>query len=104
MTTKKKSAPLVEQRNAPTPKGVKSRRDDTSIVRHFWRVVKWLSCMMGSVCMALAALMFIGAPVEGDMSWSAGFALTIAACTAAWLLYELAGEEIKEVNKVEPRH
>lgn len=92
----KESVRPRQRSNAPTPKGAINIPDDTSIVRQAWRAVKRFAALMGCVILALLAMMFIGAPIEGGMSWSAGFAL---AGTAGWLCrvcYKVADGETEE--------
>lgn len=89
----KESARPLQRSNAQPQRGAIKCVDDTSIVRQAWRAVKRFAALMGCVLLALLAMMFIGAPIEGGMSWSAGLALAGTAGWLCWVCYH-AGEEV----------
>lgn len=93
MTTQKESARPLERPNAQPPRGAINKLDDTSIVRLGWRLVKRFAALLGCVILALVMLLFVGAPIEGDMSWSASVALTGTAGWLCWVCYKVAAEE-----------
>lgn len=89
----KKGARPLQRPNAQPQRGAINNLDDTSIVRQAWRVVKRFAALLGCVILALIILLFVGAPIEGDMSWSASVALTGTAGWLCWMCYKVATEE-----------
>ena len=92
----KEGARLLEQPNAQPQRGAINTLDDTSIVRQVWRWVKRFAALLGCVILALIILLFVGAPIEGDMSWSASVALTGTAGWLCWMCYKVASDETED--------
>lgn len=96
MPKQKESARPLERPNAQPQRGAINNPDDTSIVRLGWRLVKRFAALLGCVILALVMLLFVGAPLEGDMSWSASVALTGTAGWLCWMCYKVADGETEE--------
>lgn len=97
MKSEQKESAQPEQRSDAQPqRGAIDSTDDTSIVRLGWRLVKRFAALLGCVILALVMLLFVGAPLEGDMSWSASVALTGTAGWLCWMCYKVASNETEE--------
>lgn len=89
----KESATVLEHCDARKSEGQTTTKALTPSLAAAWRGVKRLACLLGCLFMALAALMFAGAPIEGDMSWSASVALIAVCGWVCYALYHIAESE-----------
>lgn len=86
-TQKKRPAAATAERKTTTRVAAQGAFSISQAVKIFKRFL----FLLGSVLAALAAFLFFFAPVDpGEMSWSAGLALTLTAGWTARMMYQLA--------------
>lgn len=84
MNLKKKSARLLEQPNAPTPKGAINNLCGTSIVPRLWSAVKALTVTASAILWALLAATWALPAAWAERGYRGGFG-------GEWLLILAAG-------------
>lgn len=94
MSTKKKSAAVLQHCDAgQCGDGCPTNHLNYSLSAA-WRGVKYMACMLGSAFSFLIGVWFFCAPIEGDVvNWSAGIALLALCVWIAVILYQVAESE-----------